>query len=388
MKKSLLIAALAVFTMVSCSKDQVVETPQETIAFNVVANKATKAADVYCNANPMSEFAVWASYGGESYFADERVAVSVSEGTTTCTPDVVRYWPAFDKSQTMTFFALAGTTTDLDWTEKGVTAPTVAYTIKDAVAEQEDVLFARSATFDDKSSAPVAMNFRHALSLIEFKAKNESDNLHVVISNVCATGVKKSGTFTFPTNPTTQNFQKHDDNSTDEDNTYNTDKKWETSGENNGEYVVALANNVSVPKDKTTYKSLTYLAAEDGTTANYYSRSMLLMPQATDTKVAGDEIYIGVYCQIYNMAGNTYVEATDALLYKGWALVPIDINWEMGKKYIYTFLFKNGNGGTQGGDDPKDPKPGTDPVLFQIDYTVSVDDFDLILDQEVEMVKK
>lgn len=382
MKKSLLIAALAVFTMASCSKDEVVETPQETIGFNVVANKATKAADVYCNDNLMSEFSVWASYGGKSYFADEKVTVV---NATTCNPEIVRYWPAFDNSQTMTFYALAGTTTDLDWTAEGATAPTVSYTVNSTVADQEDVLFARSADFTAKQTGKVSMNFRHALSLIEFKAKNKSTNLHVVISGVCVSGAKNAGTFTFPTTATTDKYTDHNDADGGDNNQYNNGLAW-ASLSGAGEYVVSLKDAVAVPNDQTDI-SLTYLDEEDAETEDYYGNSMLLMPQETDDQVAGDEIYIGVYCEIYNMAGNAYVEATDALLYKGWALVPVDVTWQMGNKYIYTFVFGDGNGGTDGGDDPVNPEPGTDPVLFPIEYTVSVDDFDFIEDKEVIMQK-
>ena len=377
MKKSLLIAALAAFTMASCSKDQVVETPQEEISFKVVANNATKAADVYCNNNLMENFAVWASYDGVSYFAGENV--KVENGA--CTPDNVRYWPAFDATpaQTMTFYALAGTdNANFDWT---VSAPKLNYVVKKDVATQEDVLFARSADFTSKQTVPVKMNFRHALSLIEFKAMNKSTNLHVVISGVCVSGAKNKGTFTFPTAPTTDNYVDHNDTDGGDNNDYNDGLVWQLEDQVD-EYVVTLASKVAVPNDQTD-KSLTYLDAE----TEDYGNSMLLMPQETDDQVAGDEIYIGVYCEIYNMAGNTYVEATDALLYKGWALVPVDVTWQMGNKYIYTFVFGDGNGGTDGGDNPDNPEPGTDPVLFKIEYTVSVDDFDFIEDKEVIMDK-
>lgn len=384
MKKSLLIAALAAFTMASCSKDQVVETPQDEISFKVVANNATKAADVYCNNNLMENFAVWASYNGESYFAMENVAVAENGA---CTPDNVRYWPAFDATpaQTMTFYALAGTdNANFDWT---VSAPKLNYVVKNDVATQEDVLFARSADFTAKQGSAVAMNFRHALSLIEFKAKNTSKNLHVVISGVCVSGAKNKGTFTFPTAPTTDNYVDHNDTDGGDNNAYNDDLVWQLEDDVD-EYVVTLASEVAVPNaEGNNIKSLTYLNAENAETEKYYGNSMLLMPQETDDQVAGDEIYIGVFCKIYNMNGDTYEASTDALLASGWAMMPIDVTWQMGNKYIYTFVFGDGNGGTDGGDDPDNPEPGTDPVLFPIEYTVSVDDFDFIEDKEVIMQK-
>lgn len=381
MKKSLLIAALAAFTMASCSKDQVVETPQEEISFKVVANNATKAADVYCNNNLMENFAVWASYNGESYFAMENVAVAENGA---CTPDNVRYWPAFDATpaQTMTFYALAGTGQEnFDWQD--VTSPKLHYVVNKYVATQEDVLFARSADFTSKQTDPVKMNFRHALSLIEFKAKNTSKNLHVVISGVCVSGAKNKGTFTFPTAPTTDNYVDHNDTDGGDNNAYNNGLVWQLEDQVD-EYVVTLASEVAVPNaEGNNIKSLTYLDAE----TEDYGNSMLLMPQETDDQVAGDEIYIGVFCKIYNMNKDVYDPDTDALLASGWAMMPIDVTWQMGNKYIYTFVFGDGNGGTDGGDDPVNPEPGTDPVLFPIEYTVSVDDFDFIEDKEVIMQK-
>ena len=56
-----------------------------------------------------------------------------------------------------------------------------------------------------------------------------------------------------------------------------------------------------------------------------------------------------------------------------------------GKKYIYTFVFGEGNGGYDGGADPDDPSPSEEPVLTPITYTVTVDDFQKGYDEDVEM---
>ena len=52
----------------------------------------------------------------------------------------------------------------------------------------------------------------------------------------------------------------------------------------------------------------------------------------------------------------------------GWAAVPVGVNWEKGKKYIYTLDFSNG----VGIQDPEDPKPGTPIIGSGIKFTVSV----------------
>jgi hypothetical protein len=80
-----------------------------------------------------------------------------------------------------------------------------------------------------------------------------------------------------------------------------------------------------------------------------------------------------------------YNSESDVCLHSGWAVIPVSFDWEPGKKYIYTFVFGEGNGGYEGGEDPDSPTPGVDPVLTPITYTVTVDDFQKGYDKDVEM---
>lgn len=52
----------------------------------------------------------------------------------------------------------------------------------------------------------------------------------------------------------------------------------------------------------------------------------------------------------------------------GWAAVPVGVNWQRGKKYIYTLDFSNG----VGIQDPEDPKPGSAIIGSGITFYVSV----------------
>lgn len=56
----------------------------------------------------------------------------------------------------------------------------------------------------------------------------------------------------------------------------------------------------------------------------------------------------------------------------GWASVPVGVNWERGKKYVYTLDFTNG----VGIQDPEDPRPGTPIIGDGIKFTVSVEGWD------------
>lgn len=55
----------------------------------------------------------------------------------------------------------------------------------------------------------------------------------------------------------------------------------------------------------------------------------------------------------------------------GWAAVPVGVNWERGKKYIYTLDFSKG----VGFQDPEDPEPGKPLIGSGISFSVSVTDW-------------
>ena len=108
------------------------------------------------------------------------------------------------------------------------------------------------------------------------------------------------------------------------------------------------------------------------------------MPQSLDESPF-DGSYLAVNCKIYNVAGEAYNSTSDVCLHSGWAVIPVSFDWKPGKKYIYTFVFGEGNGGYEGGEDPDSPTPGVTPVLTPITYTVTVDDFQKGYDEDVEM---
>ena len=66
------------------------------------------------------------------------------------------------------------------------------------------------------------------------------------------------------------------------------------------------------------------------------------------------------------------VGANNEIVEFGWAAVPVGVNWERGKKYVYTLDFSNG----VGIQDPEDPKPGTPIIGGGIKFSVSVEGWD------------
>lgn len=66
------------------------------------------------------------------------------------------------------------------------------------------------------------------------------------------------------------------------------------------------------------------------------------------------------------------VGANNEIVEFGWAAIPVSVNWQRGKKYIYTLDFSNG----VGVQDPEDPKPGTPIIGDGIKFSVDVVSWD------------
>ncbi len=367
--KKIIFGAFAAAALLSCSKDQLIEENRvnDEISFSVVADNQTKAAAVYCANNLMTEFQVSGTYTYEGttkwYFQNDEITYSSSAWNNS----TVRYWTA----GTHDFYAIVNGTMKLSGINETPAVPTVDFTPATNVAEQTDLLYA-VAKGKTKSSSAVALNFRHALSQIEFKAKNTNAKLHVEISRVRVGQTPGAGTFTFPEVATDVNFTDHnqDGNHTHTTGTWsvNTPKDYSVSFSP----VTVTGNNSAV--------GLT-LSTDAADASRNFTNSMLLLPTpATTAWTPGagestfDGTYLGVDCKIYSIAGTAFNAATDVCLHDGMAVIPASFTWESGKKYIYTFVFGDGNGGYDGGD-PDSPKPGVTPVLTPITYTVTVDDF-------------
>ena len=108
MKKFVLIVpALMALAAVSCTKSEVLETNSGEIRFNVVANKATKAAEIYDNNNLPEDFYVYAISNGATYIDGDLIKNSngawVNQSGT-------RFWPEAN----VDFYALRNAD-NFDW---------------------------------------------------------------------------------------------------------------------------------------------------------------------------------------------------------------------------------------------------------------------------------
>ena len=406
MKKFLFGTAGLLLIAASCSKNEVVEVNRDgdEISFNVVAGNATKAADIYCNNNKPSGFTVYAESDGKTYIDGDKI-VSSDGGNTWVNQSGTRFWP---NGLSVDFYAVVNG--DIEWnvTAAEGTAPASIenFTVPTNVSDQKDLLYsvkkglAKGNT--EAETNPVELNFRHALSQIVFQAKNTNPNLYVEVSGVSIVNVGNKNTFAFPNANTDNNMEDTDhDGSFDYTIDYE-DGSW-------GKWNALTSGSTVYPVDFETVKvegtntvvDLTANVNGDNTVKDEFNKNaLLLLPQTSNAWVpedvpapglagnASNGSYFLVNCAIYNVAGDEFVPedtplwgTTDA---HKQAAIPVAINWEQGKKYIYTFIFGEGGGYDPDDPDPEDPdKP--DPVLIPITFEVTVDDFVEVPAQDIDM---
>ena len=381
MKKIVLIVpALMALAAVSCTKSEVLESNSGEIRFNVVANKATKAADVFCNNNMPGEFMVYAVSDDKTYIDGDRI---VRNGSDWENQSGVRYWP----ETTVDFYAHVNAGVNFKWNASS--APVIEnFSPAPDVADQVDLLYAVKKG-ESKKDSHVQLNFRHALSQIVFNAKNTNENLYVEIAGVKVANVGGANTFTYPTTDTDSKFVSHDGTGT-------------LLSTGAGSWAELTSGAASYEVDFNAVPVVGNNKPVDLTTANdsgkeFNSQAMLLLPQTTTAWVPSEDSntpsenntgsYFLIDCAIWNVAGTEVDKVTDVQLWGEGGntkelSIPVAFNWEQGKKYIYTLVFGQGNGGYDPDPDPDDPDPK--PVLVPIDFTVSVDDFQVEDPIEVE----
>lgn len=370
MKKYYFLAAGLLLMLGSCSQDDIVEANlgADEIRFAAVTNGSTRAADIYNPTNMPASFQVSAMSQNKVYISDDKIEKQENSWVNTTG---TRYWP----EDAVDFYAHvnAGGAFVLN---SG--APTFnSFSVASDVGHQVDLLYAVKKG-QTKSETPVTLNFRHALSQIVFKARNESENIFVQIQGVRVMNVKGSGTYTFPTASTDPNLPT----------------AGSTNSNNRGKWVLTDAKTdyevnfslVDVKGSKTNPTTVN-LSDVEGT-------ALMLMPQTTTAwdpetapkpSVGNTNSYLLVDCVIYNVADGSATtlpgdnvclwgkEENGSYTTKELA-IPVKFAWEEGKKYTYTLVFGNGNGGYN--PDPDDPDPDDpEPVLVPISFEVTVDEF-------------
>ena len=366
MKKSLFLAALAALSLASCSNDEVLEIKQNAITFDVVSDNASRALDIYSATNTPDKFKVYAVHtdasNNKTMYIDG-VTVEKSSTGYAFADGAARYWP---ESGSLTFYAIVQpdevdgvdfvepTTTDPDGSYKmnGTSFTSYGFDLKfdesyNAYLPQQRIqqLFGTSRYHHDliyavkvgqaktTNGGKVALNFRHAYAQVVFKAKNLSPKtLHVVLDNVSIVNIYSSGQFNLPLT------------STDENVTTTNGKPLNNQGNWTNLQPVTFNNSLSGCSMSTSFDEkdeLNQIVGESEVDLSTLKRELMIIPVENSAYVKTTNetgSYFDILCEVYNIAGESYNASTDKLVRQN-AQIPIDINWEQGKKYIYTLLF-------------------------------------------------
>lgn len=335
-KTNLLFAAMAATAFVSCTNDDLVEVNQgEGISFRASLDKAVTRG-TSTDLKNLAAFKVTAFGDGEAnnYFTD----MVVAKDGDSWKPAATYYWPGFD----LKFFAYAPQDlkgVSVDKTGQKITG----FSPEKSVKAQKDLLVSyntgNKAINEDKG---VALNFKHALSQIEVKAKCSNPKIEIEVIGLKMVNAANEADFTFPVAVTEPSYNM-------------SQNCWQNlKGQN-------VHENAYMVKDKDNKVVLT----DQVQSLMFGEGNMMLIPQqliawkGTESK---DGAYLSVLCRIYSLDNGN-----KTLLYPkndnyAFSAVAIGTNWEPGKKYTYTLNFC-GEGGGAGQIDPNPTNPvnPTDP---------------------------
>lgn len=396
---------MALLTLAACSNEEVLQKNEvnQEIGFTAVTGKAlSRAADGYCNNEKPESFDVWARVDANSYFKQENYNDTDHDGVYTGPNG--RFWP--DESKTVQFYAALnyGGATGVTPAWNAAAAPSESpltidgYKVEATPGAQKDFIYAmRSAKKSDATDGKIGLNFRHALSQIEFAAKNSNPNIYVEISGVRLMHVFDTGNFTFPTQNTTNAYTDHNEGKDDHTGAYSpitisSQGTWSviTTGSPapKASYEIATRNADDTAEETKAVQgnsTVVSLTVTDPTSKEFNTNTLYVMPypykefpatlwDGTGKPTDATTAYLAIKCDIWNVAAGDGSVEKKVPLWSGitsdkWIAVklPTTTNWEQGKRYVYTFTFTTtGTGGVD--PDGKD-------VLTPITLAVSVDDF-------------
>lgn len=218
--KRFLFAAVAAVMVASCATDEVKEYKRDELNFYTSVENATRTESV--GTNTFSAFNVWGYHGSKAMMSN--LAVTKQADGSWSYGDKY-FWPA---TGSVDFYALASTEVGSHTLTNNITATAPKFTFGGKLATTgapsdysmpaagcilpatiPDMLYA-TAIDEVRQQTDVLMNFRHAVSQVEFTASNVSTlGLEIIFGNYIAIkGVKYGGTYSLPTTKaTSENFE-------------------------------------------------------------------------------------------------------------------------------------------------------------------------------------
>lgn len=337
MKNTILFAAAAsLLALTACTNEESVELNQGR-KINFRPAMATRATET--NNSNIVDFKASAFLGSTPYFLNE--TFSKTSGSSFYNSASDYYWPGDDSE--LSFLAYAPV--DLQGVMINESEKTLSdFSPASDISAQIDFISAKAAGKKSVNEGPgVPLDFNHNLSQIEVRGLTNNKNYTFKITGIRIGESVATGSFDFDSNAWTLASNK-----TDYESTYTTPIVLGPDAQN---LMGTNGNAMILPQQLTAWDPT-------GDAANSKAGAYLSVKlQINVLDADGNE---GL--QIYPFPSNG-----DCI----WAAIPINTNWEPGKKYIYTLDFSHGAGYV----DPKDPNPGTPVLGGPIKFTVNVVDW-------------
>ncbi|MDE6338156.1 MAG: fimbrillin family protein [Muribaculaceae bacterium] len=326
----LLTAAVLGLGLASCSQDEPVsENRGHAIDFRpAMGTRATETTNANLNSIKVASF-----MNGSTFF-EPLDFVKGSDGYFTSSPEY--NWPGDDSE--LTFYAyspisLEGVTLTNDTKNLTNFSP-----VSDIASQVDFITSKATGNKANNEASGVELTFNHQLAQIEVRAKADNEAYMYKITGVRIGQPVAVGDFDFDSSAWTLGSDK-----AIYDETYT-------------EPVTLSANAQSV-------------MGEAGNPMLIPQQLVAWDPE-TDASNTAKGAYLAVKLQINTVAGaQIYPFASDSEC--DWAAIPLNTNWEAGKKYIYTLDLSHGAGYV----DPNDPEPGKPVLGGPIKFTVNVVDW-------------
>lgn len=192
MKKSLFIMALGAIALTSCSQDEIIEVKQDAIGFSVATENASRATTI--TTSDVEKFKVYA-YVEENDVETEYFEEIASKDGNIFKPDNVYYWPQAE----VKFCSLYPETMELNVNKQIEDYQVVNFDTYHDVDLLYSVATAQRGVDNVTSTGTAAINFRHALSKVEFKFENSAlYGLDIKINSIAVMNINNKATYTLP----------------------------------------------------------------------------------------------------------------------------------------------------------------------------------------------
>ena len=376
-----MLASAAMSSLGSCSSDELLDgintLPENAIAFNVTQQGALSRGTETNSGNfqnQIKNFQVWAYFDksatgtgvtpGGLYVGDSHTIGTKVNGDSNGAwsyDDVTKqqYWPATSAPlnfQAITPYAHSSFTIENtpDVSDPKLAHVTANVTVPTAVADQQDIMFAKAdGQTRETNSQTVGLNFQHGMSQVVFSGKLASDKIEATVHGIEIHNLHNTGKVGYMGT--------------------NAELQAQTTGEAATTFAAGLVDNPVV----TSSSQVTVLSAADGalfmlpqTVAKWTTTAKNPVP--TSEADANHNSYLKVTCTVKDKASGV------VLVNNGSIYIPLEVNWQQGKKYSYTLVFGQGEQGFK-------PDGSHDDNLLQIKYSVSAENWNAAGNEDLGM---